>query len=101
SITRVSLKIGDSDFYNEPYSYRRQLMAKRYGFGYPNGVLVYDMIHDFLPFAGGELGDDWINTKDVNTGQFLVTYNGNVAGASPILTFVTDDLALVGQPIGS
>ena len=100
SVSTISLKMGDTDFYNEPYWFRRQLMAKRYGFRFPSGVLVYEMMHDFLPFAGGELGDDWINTKDVNTGQFTLTYNGNVqAGGS--LTFITDDLAMVGQPIGS
>lgn len=97
---RIQMKVGDTDFYNEQYYYRRLLMAERFGFKLPPGVLVYDFIHDFLPFAGAEMGDDWVNTKDVNTAQFLITYlAGIVAGGS--LTFISDDLALVGQPIGS
>jgi hypothetical protein len=100
NVTRVSLKIGDTDVYNEPYYYRRAIMWERYGFRPPVGVACYDFIHDFLPFAGDEWGDDWMNTSQVNTAQFIVTYGSGVTG-TPTLTFVTDDLALVGQPLGS
>ena len=98
--TRLQMKIGDTDFYNEPYWYRRAVMYDRYGTRPPAGVLIYDFIHDFLPFAGGELGDDWVNTKDVNTAQFIITYGAGIVAGST-LTFLTDDLALVGQPLGS
>lgn len=98
--TRIQLKIGDMDVYNEPFFYRRAVSAERYGFRPDPGILYYDFMHDFLPFAGGELGDDWINTKDVNTAQFIVTYGSGVVGGGGV-TFITDDLALVGQPLGS
>lgn len=100
NVTRLQLKIGDTDFFNESYGYRRWVMYCRYGFRWPSGVLCYDWLHDFLPFAGGELGDDYVNTKDVNTGQFIITYGSGVTG-TPSLTFITDDLAMVGQPLGS
>lgn len=98
--SRIQLKIGDSDFFNEPYAYRRMLMFERYGFDWPAGVVVYDMMHDFSAAAGFELGDDWLNTMNVNTAQWIITYPaGFTAGGS--LTFVTADMALVGQPLGS
>lgn len=100
NVTRLQLKIGDTDFFNESYAYRRWTMYCRYGFRWPSGVLIYDWIHDNLPFAGGEFGEDYVNTKDVNTAQFIITYGSGVTG-SPQLTFITDDLAMVGQPLGS
>lgn len=100
NVTRIQLKIGDTDFFNESYAYRRWIMYMRYGFRWPSGVLLYDWIHDFLPFAGGEFGDDWVNTKDVNTAQFIITYGAGVTGTTS-LTFVSDDLTMVGQPLGT
>lgn len=99
--TRIALKIGDTDLFNESWRYRRGEMFRRYGFDWPNGVLVYDAIHDFVPGAGNELGMDWYNTQNVNTAQFLITYPAGFGSTNNSLKFVTSDLALVGQPVGS
>lgn len=99
--TRIALKFGDTDVFNESYRYRRYLMFERYGFDWPNGVLVYDAMHDFVPGAGNELGDDWYNTQHVNTAQFQITYPSGFGSSNNSLQFITSDLALVGQPLGS
>lgn len=99
--TRISLKVGDTDLFNESWRYRRGEMFRRYGFDWPNGVVIYDALHDFVPGAGNELGMDWYNTQNVNTAQFLITYPAGFGSTNNSLTFVTSDLALVGQPVGS
>ncbi len=100
--TRISLKVGDTDLFNESYRYRRGEMFRRFGFTMPNGVLVYDAMHDFWPGAGNEMGMDWYNTQNVNTAQFQITYPAAFgAAATNSIKFITSDLALVGQPVGS
>ena len=99
--SRIALKVGDTDVFNESWRYRRALMFERYGFTWPAGVLVYDAMHDFVPGAGNELGMDWYNTQNVNTAQFQITYPAAFGSTNNTLKFVTSDLALVGQPVGS
>lgn len=99
--SRIQLKIGDTDLFNESWRYRRGEMFRRYGFDWPNGVLVYDALHDFVPGAGNELGMDWWNTQNVNTAQFIITYPAGFGSTNNTLKFITSDLALVGQPVGS
>jgi hypothetical protein len=101
--TRIQLKIGDTDLFNESWRYRRGEMYRRYGsqFDALPGVLVYDTLHDFVPGAGNELGMDWMNTQNVNTAQFIITYPASFGSTANTLKFVTNDLALVGQPVGS
>ena len=99
--SRIQLKIGDTDLFNESWRYRRGEMFRRYGFDWPNGVLVYDAIHDFVPGAGNEIGMDWWNTQNVNTAQFIITYPAGFGSTNNTLKFITSDLALVGQPVGS
>lgn len=101
--TRIQLKIGDTDIVNESWRYRRGEMFRRFGasFDAVPGVLVYDAMHDFVPGAGNELGMDWFNTQNVNTAQFLITYPASFGSTANTLKFITSDLALVGQPVGS
>lgn len=99
--TRIALKFGDADVFNETYRYRRYLMNQRYGFDWPNGILVYDAMHDFAPGSGNEQGFDWYNTQNINTAQFQITYPAGFGAASNSLRIITSDLALVGQPVGS
>lgn len=99
--SRIQLKIGDTDFFNESWRYRRGEMFRRFGFDWPNGVLIYDTMHDFVPGAGNELGTDWWNTQNVNTAQFQVAYPAGFGSTNNSLQFITSDLALVGQPVGS
>jgi len=99
--TRIQLKVGDTDLFNESWRYRRGEMYRRFGFDWPNGVLIYDAEHDFVPGAGNELGMDWYNTQNVNTAQFIITYPSGFGSTANSLKFVTSDLALVGQPVGS
>lgn len=89
--TRITFKIGDDTLFDETYRYRRGAMHERYGFDFPDGVLVYDMIHDFLNGAGGEIGDDYYYTQGLNNAQFQIVYPaGFTSGGS--LRAITDDL---------
>jgi hypothetical protein len=99
--SRIQLKIGDTDLFNESWRYRRGEMFRRFGFDWPAGVLIYDAEHDFVPGAGNELGMDWYNTQNVNTAQFIITYPAGFGSTNNSLKFITSDLALVGQPVGS
>lgn len=93
--TNLRLKIGDETLFNESFAYRRALMWERYGFEFPNGVLVYDTLHDFSPVAGFELGDDWIHSGAVTNAQLQVSYpTGFAANAANSLTMETDDMIL-------
>jgi hypothetical protein len=92
--TNLRLKIGDAVLFNEPYRYRRALMFERYGFDWPDGVIIYDAIHDFLAGAGSEVGDDYYQTQGLVNSQLQVAYPaGFTAGGS--LRILTDDLAFV------
>lgn len=90
--TGIDFKIGDDTIFHETWRYRRWLMGERYGQNrFPNGVLVYDMMHDLLGGAGSENGDDYLYTQGLNNGQFRITYPaGFTAGGS--LHAITDDL---------
>lgn len=99
--TRIRLKIGDTDLFNESWRYRRGEMYRRYGFDFPNGVIVYDAMHDFVPGSGSELGMDWWNTQNVNTAQFEIAYPAGFGSTNNSLRFITSDLVLAGQRSGS
>jgi hypothetical protein len=98
--TNLRLKIGEDTVFNETYRYRRYLMFQRYGYDFPAGILVYDAIHDLVPGAGNELGDDYWRTQALVNAQFQIAYPaGFTAGGS--IKFLTDDLIYVppsGQP---
>lgn len=95
--TSIQLKIGDNVIYDETYEYRRYVMWKRFGKKFPDGVLVYDNISDFLPFAGVELQDDYYHTRFVNNAQFVISYPSGVGSTNNSLTILTDDLLLVAR----
>lgn len=97
--TRLSFKIGDADLFTETYRYRRALMFERFGFNWPDGVLIYDAEHDFVPGAGSELGMDWYNTQNINTAQFQITYPTAAGSTNNSLKFITSDMMLTGQPV--
>lgn len=90
--TSIDFKIGDDTIFHETWRYRRWLMGERYGQNrFPNGVLVYDMMHDLLAGSGSEVGDDYLYTQGLNNGQFRIAYPaGFTAGGS--LHAITDDL---------
>jgi hypothetical protein len=97
NVNTVRLAIADAEVFNESYAYRRLRMWEQYGFRFPAGVLAYDFIHDFAAASGYELGDDWLNTRAVNTAQFEINYlAGFTTGGT--LTILTSDLLLAGQP---
>jgi hypothetical protein len=95
--TNIQLKFGDVVEFNEPYWYRRALMDERYGFTFPDGVLVYDAMHDFVSHAGGEMGDDYWHTQNLVQAQFLISYPAGVGSTNNSLRVITDDLVYV-QP---
>jgi hypothetical protein len=92
--SNIRVKFGDDAQFNESWQHRRVLMYERYGRQAFGGVLVYDNIHDFGPYAGNEMGADYLNTQSLSQAQFDIAYpNTNsqwAAGSS--LTFVTDEL---------
>ena len=92
--TNIRLRIGDDTIFNESYRYRRALCFERYGIDLPDGVLIYDAMHDFLDGAGAEIGDDYYQTQGLVNSQFQISYPaGFTAGGN--LRFLTDDLAFV------
>ncbi len=98
--TRISLKISDAVVYTESYRYRRWVMQERYGFDFPNGILVYDFMHDAVPGAGAERGMDWMNLQNTNLMQFEITYPAGFGSTANSLKIVTSDVAFVGQTVG-
>lgn len=93
--TNIQLKFGDVVEFNEPYWYRRGLMYERYGFDFPDGVLVYDAMHDFVSKAGSEMGDDYWHTQNLVQAQFLVSYPTAFGSTNNSLRIITDDLVYV------
>jgi hypothetical protein len=90
--TLLTFKAGDDTIFTETYAYRKSLMYERYGFDFPSGVLVYDSIHDFGPFAGFEVGDDYYHTQALVNAQFQIAYPSGFGSTGNSLTIVTDDL---------
>lgn len=90
--TLLTFKAGDDTIFTETWAYRKSLMYERYGFDMPAGVLVYDSIHDFGPFAGFEVGDDYYHTQALVNAQFQIAYPAGFGSAGNSLTIVTDDL---------
>lgn len=99
SPTNIRFKVGDETLFNESFTYRRALMFERYGYEFPDGVLVYETLHDFIGGSqAGEMGDDWWHTALVTNAQFQITYPaGYTANAANSLTFTTDDMVLRGR----
>lgn len=94
--SNIRFRFGSETLFNESYVYRRALMWERYGFEYPDGVLLYDTLHDFIGGAqAGEMGDDWWHTGRITNAQLQITYPaGFTANAGNSLTILTDDLQL-------
>ncbi len=92
--TDIQLRIGDAIVFHDIWRYRRAKMFTRFGLDFPDGVLVYDFIHDFLVGAGNEIGDDYLQTQGLVNSYLQCTYpSGFTSGGS--LRIVTDDLAFV------
>lgn len=92
--TGIRFKIGDDTLFNEAYNYRRYLMFERYGFDWPDGVLIYDAMHDLVVGAGSEVGDDYYQTQGLVNSQLQVTYPSGFSSGGT-LRIITDDLAFV------
>lgn len=97
--TSIRFKIGEDTIFNESYEYRRSIMLERYGIDFPDGVLVYDAMHDFGVSAGNELGDDYYHTQAVVNAMFQITYPAGFGSTNNSLKIITDDLQRVGAPI--
>lgn len=96
--TSIRFKLGDDTIFNETYDYRRAVMYMRYGFTWPNGVLIYDAMHDFTDGAGNELGADYYHTQAIQNAQFQISYPAGFGSTNNSLVFVTDDLQRVSSP---
>jgi hypothetical protein len=90
--TLLTFKAGDDTIFTETWAYRKSLMFERYGFDMPSGVLVYDTMHDFGPFSGFEVGDDYYHTQALVNAQFQISYPAGYGATGNSLTIVTDDL---------
>lgn len=98
--TNVQFKVGEDTLFNESWNYRKFLMYERFGFDLPNGVIVYDSLHDFAAAAGFEIGDDYYHTQALVNAQLIVTYPAGFGAAANSLTFLTDDLQYVEPSAG-
>ncbi len=90
---RITFRVGADAIYSETSAARRQLMYERYGFDAPAGVLVYDLMSDFGPRPGFELGDDWLDTRNIANAQFEMTYPA-FANSPGNLQVITDSLVI-------
>lgn len=88
----ITMKVGDDTVFTETWQARKAKMFERFGFDMPNGVLIYDALHDFSSDAGYELGDDYYHTQSLVNAQFQVSYPAGFGSTNNTLTFVTDDL---------
>lgn len=92
--TLIRVKLGEDTVLEENWTYRRWLMFERYHYDMPRGVAIYDFIHDFGPFSGYEVGDDYVHSQALVNGQFMVTYPSTASTwqTGSTLTIVTSDL---------
>lgn len=73
----------------------RDVMFKRYGFAHPNGVVVYDKIHDGEGHAGNEARNQYLPTSDATRIELVGTWTGT----GGTLTVITNDVAPAGVPV--
>lgn len=90
--SNIQLKVGDDVIFNEDYNYRRMQMFERWGYEFPNGVLVYDALHDFVAGADYEMGYDYLHTQAIVNAQFQITYPVGFGSTNNTLKIITDDL---------
>jgi hypothetical protein len=98
--TNLQFKVGEDTLFNESWNYRKALMYERFGFDLPNGVIVYDTLHDFSAAAGFEVGDDYFHTQALVNAQLIATYPAGFGSTANSLKFVTDDLQYVQPSAG-
>lgn len=91
--SRITMYAGSEPVFSESSSERRKIMRDRFGFDSPAGVLAYDFTRDFGMDSGFELGDDWLNTRDLSYAQFELAYPTfvNTPGS---LEVITDSLVI-------
>ena len=98
--TNIQFKVGEDTIFNESWNYRKALMYERFGFDLPNGVVVYDALHDFSAAAGFELGDDYYHTQALVNAQLIITYPSGFGSTANSIRFITDDLQFVEPSAG-
>ena len=91
--SKITFKVGSDTLFSESGAHRRQEMYKRYQFDAPAGVIWYDFCRDFGRSVGYELGDDWLNTRDIANAQFEITWP-TFAGGAGQLQIITDSLVI-------
>lgn len=92
--SQIRVLVGDEPIFNEPSWYRQLRNWEAYGNRMPNGVLIYENLHDFMPGAGYELGNDWWHTQIVQNMQFQNTYPAGFGSTGNSLEIITDDIVL-------
>lgn len=90
--TNLQFKVGDEVLFQESWAYRKARNFATFGFDMPNGVVVYDAIHDFVAAAGYEMGDDYYHTALVQNAQFLISYPSGFGSTANSLQIITDDM---------
>lgn len=98
--TQLTFKGGDDTLFVETWWYRKIEMYKRFGFDFPNGILIYEAMHDFDgQGVGGEVGDDYWHTQALVNGQFQIAYPSGFGSTNNTLNILTDDL-VYASPTG-
>jgi hypothetical protein len=90
---RINFRVGNDVVFSETPAYRRFIMLDQFGFDAPAGVLAYNFCADFGHGAGFELGDDWLDTRNVANAQFECSYP-TFANTPGSLTIITDSLVI-------
>jgi hypothetical protein len=98
--TNIQFKVGEDTLFNESWNYRKALFYERFGFDAPNGVVVYDTLHDFAAAAGFEVGDDYFHTQALVNAQAIITWPAGFGSTANSLKFLTDDLQYVEPSAG-
>jgi hypothetical protein len=98
--TNIQFKVGEDTLFNESWNYRKALFYERFGFDAPNGVVVYDALHDFAAAAGFEVGDDYYHTQALVNAQAIITWPAGFGSTANSLKFLTDDLQYVEPSAG-
>lgn len=89
--TQILLKAGSATLFQESWRVRKEMNLRQYGFDMPNGILIYNWMHDVDMKAGEEEGLDWLHTQQLSDLHFEITHSAAaVAGSS--LVAITDEL---------
>lgn len=88
----IRLTYDARDLENRTFLGWRKSMFERYNINFPNGVLIWDKIHDGEGHAGNEARNQYLPTSDATRIEII----GVWTGTGGVLTVLTNDVAPAG-----